>query len=50
VSSESQDLVLKVPDVKNHKGFMQWIKDLPEVESPQWSGLPLNVEKLVRER
>jgi len=23
---------------------------LPEIESPSWSGLPLNVEKLVRER
>lgn len=29
---------------------MQWIKELPDVESPSWSGLPLNVEKLVRER
>lgn len=36
--------------MKNHKGFLEWIKDLPEVESPSWSGLPLNVEKLVRER
>jgi ribosome-associated toxin RatA of RatAB toxin-antitoxin module len=39
-----------VPDVKNYKNFLQWIKELPEIESPSWSGLPLNVEKLVRER
>jgi dynein heavy chain 1, cytosolic len=51
VSPDSTETVLKVPDVKNHKSFMQWIKEsLPDVESPSWSGLPLNVEKLVRER
>mmetsp|Transcript_22406 Transcript_22406/g.16888 ORF Transcript_22406/g.16888 Transcript_22406/m.16888 type:complete len:93 (+) Transcript_22406:1268-1546(+) len=42
--------MLRVPDVKNYKGFLQWIKDLPQIESPTWSGLPLNVEKIVRER
>lgn len=50
VPPESDEQVLKVPDVKNYKGFLQWIKELPDVESPSWSGLPLNVEKLVRER
>ena len=51
VSPDSTETVLKIPDVKNHKSFMQWIKEsLPDVESPSWSGLPLNVEKLVRER
>ena len=50
VPPESSETVLKVPDVKHYKNFYQWIKDLPEVESPSWSGLPLNVEKLVRER
>lgn len=50
MSAESEEMILRVPDVKNHKGFLQWIKDLPEAESPSWSGLPLNVEKLVRER
>ena len=47
---ESQEPLLKVPDVKHYKNFLQWIKDLPEVESPCWSGLPMNVEKLVRAR
>ena len=51
VPPDSTEPVLKVPDVKNHKSFMQWIREaLPDVESPSWSGLPLNVEKLVRER
>jgi dynein heavy chain 1 len=50
VPPESQETVLKVPDVKLYKQFHQWIKELPDVESPCWSGLPLNVEKLVRER
>ena len=50
VPAGSDEAVLRVPDVKNYKGFFQWIKDLPDVESPSWSGLPLNVEKLVRER
>lgn len=47
---EAQDPVLTVPDVKHHKNFLQWIKEMPEVESPCWSGLPMNVEKLVRQR
>ncbi len=51
VSPGSTEVVLKVPDVKSHKQFMQWIREgLPDIESPSWSGLPLNVEKLVRER
>jgi dynein heavy chain 1 len=50
VATDSEENILKIPDVKNYKGFLQWIKDLPSIESPTWSGLPLNVEKLVRER
>ena len=50
VPPDSSEPVLKVPDVKNHKAFLQWINELPETESPCWAGLPMNVEKLVRER
>lgn len=50
VPPESSEAVLKVPDVKYYKNFLQWIHELPQIESPCWSGLPLNVEKLVRER
>lgn len=28
---------------------MEWIESLPEIESPEWSGLPNNAEKLLRE-
>ncbi len=30
-------------------GYLEWIDSLPEIESPEWSGLPSNVEKLLRE-
>jgi hypothetical protein len=39
-----------VPEEKTHKGFMQWIKSIDIAETPAWSGLPNNVEKLLRER
>ena len=29
---------------------MEWIGKLPDVESPAWSGLPLTVEKILKER
>ena len=48
-SSENQDNVLKVPDKSNNAGYLEWINSLPNVESPEWSGLPNNAEKLVRE-
>ncbi|MCQ2815661.1 MAG: AAA family ATPase [archaeon] len=41
--------MLTVPDQRNNAGFIEWIKTLPAVESPEWSGLPSNAEKLVRE-
>ena len=39
-----------MPEEKTHKGFMQWIKSIDIPETPAWSGLPNNVEKLLRER
>lgn len=47
---DSGEEVLKIPDIKGYSAFFNWIKKLPDVESPAWSGLPLNVEKLVKER
>lgn len=49
-TTTGDDEVLKIPDIKSHKQFFDWIKALPPSESPAWSGLPNNVEKLVRER
>ena len=40
---------LTVPSKEDNNGFMEWINSLPNVESPEWSGLPNNAEKLVRE-
>ena len=48
-SSENQDNVLKIPDKTTNAGFIEWINSIPNVESPEWSGLPNNAEKLVRE-
>ena len=48
-SSENQDNVLKIPDKTTNAGFIEWIYSIPNVESPEWSGLPNNAEKLVRE-
>ena len=45
------DAVLAAPDTaKSHKDFFKWIKEITLTETPAWSGLPNNVEKIVRER
>jgi hypothetical protein len=44
----NQEECLSIPDVKSYKDFYNWSKDLPSTESPAWSGLPMNVEKLNR--
>lgn len=41
---------LTIPDYKNYQDFKNWVLELPNIESPAWSGLPLNVEKLNRIR
>jgi dynein heavy chain 1 len=41
---------LVIPDFKSYKDFLGWTKQLPGIESPAWSGLPMNVEKLNRIR
>ena len=48
-SSENQANVLIVPEKSNNAGYLEWVNALPNVESPEWSGLPNNAEKLVRE-
>jgi dynein heavy chain 1 len=41
--------MLTVPNKENNAGFIEWVNSLPNIESPEWSGLPNNAEKLVRE-
>jgi len=40
---------LAIPEAKSHAEFEKWIKAIDLTESPAWSGLPNNVEKIVRE-
>ena len=46
----SEDETLIVPEAHSHSEFLQWIKGIQLIESPALSGLPNNVEKIVRER
>lgn len=46
----SEDATLIVPEVNSHAEFVQWIKAINLTETPAWSGLPNNVEKIVKER
>jgi len=39
-----------IPDYKTYQEFYNWVKQLPGIESPAWSGLPPNVEKINRIR
>lgn len=41
---------LKMPEAIRQQQFMDWIEALPNVESPIWSGLPINVEKILKEQ
>lgn len=47
----TEEEVLKVPEgMKSHKDYLAWIKKIEMIETPAWSGLPNNVEKIVRQR
>ena len=48
-TSNTNANILTVPEKRNNAGYIDWINQLPPVESPEWSGLPNNAEKLVRE-
>lgn len=39
-----------IPEAKTHEEFYKWIKEIDLAETPAWSGLPNNVEKIVREK
>jgi dynein heavy chain 1 len=39
-----------IPEAKTHEEFSKWIKEIDLAETPAWSGLPNNVEKIVREK
>jgi len=39
---------LTIPDETSADKFLEWIQKLPNVESPTWSGLPVNTERILR--
>ena len=39
---------LTIPSQRKISDFKQYVDDLPNIESPLWSGLPVNVEKILR--
>ncbi|CAD8134930.1 unnamed protein product [Paramecium octaurelia] len=41
---------ITVPEGRTYLDFMQWIEQLPKTESPEWSGLPSNVERVQRDQ
>ena len=47
--SDSATEMLYVPECRKSKGFQEWINNLPSIESPMWSGLPVNVERILKE-
>jgi dynein heavy chain 1 len=47
---ELHDPNLKVPEASKYQEFKEWVEKLPENESPIWSGLPHNAEKVLKEQ
>ena len=42
------ETILKMPDGIKFSQFLNWVEKMPDLESPTWSGLPPNVEKLLK--
>lgn len=40
--------ILRMPDGIKYSQFLNWVEKMPDLESPTWSGLPPNVEKLLK--
>lgn len=49
-ASDSSNKVLTLPDIRKASGYVDWVEALPSIESPIWSGLPANVEKILKEK
>lgn len=45
---ENSTDVLKMPEGIKYSQYLNWIEKLPDSESPAWSGLPVNVEKILK--
>lgn len=47
-TEDPNENVLKMPEGIKYSQFLHWVEKLPDLESPTWSGLPPNVEKLLK--
>jgi len=48
--NDVEDPELKVPEATKTSDFFKWIKALPDKETPLWSGLPLNAERVLLQK
>ena len=39
-----------MPEALKTAQYIYWVEKLPSNESPAWSGLPINVEKILKEQ
>ena len=46
--TEGEVEALKMPEGIKYSQYLTWIEKLPDSESPAWSGLPVNVEKILK--
>lgn len=46
--TEGEVEALKMPEGIKYSQYLSWIEKLPDSESPAWSGLPVNVEKILK--
>lgn len=50
VPEKADVLELRNPEASKTSEFEKWINALPNNESPVWSGLPHNAEKVLKEK
>ena len=48
-SSNPSD-TLTIPEGTKSSHYVEWVNKLPSVESPAWAGLPVSVERVLREK
>lgn len=47
-TTDGTEEVLTMPEAIKYSQYLGWIEKLPDSESPAWSGLPVNVEKILK--
>jgi len=49
IPSDSAEAPMLVPEAIRYQQYVDWVDNLPVIESPSWSGLPNSVEKVMKE-